>query len=186
MIEHEIKSMVSEDLFLRCQKVLNDLAASKRILHINYYFDTLDFSLYSLGNTLRIRQKDNELKIEYKYEKSYTGMVKTCKEYELALQSFLQSLTSEILPDAHDSIECYSYIGNLITERFNYIYRKAIVSLDTNYYLGKCDYELEIEFQDYSQAQEILRLLPITNFETSKMGKYSRFVMELQRLNNSK
>jgi len=187
MIEREIKSIVSESTLLKYKNILDGLAENKRILQINYYFDTPDFQLNSLGNTLRIRQKGKQLMLQYKYEKQYTGLEKTCKEFETALNTFPQCILSKDLPcNELESVLLYGYVGNLITERLDYIYAETIISLDKSYYLGKCDHEIEIEFQNYENAETILNFLSIENIETHEMGKYNRFVKELQRLENEK
>ena len=183
MIEQEIKSIISESLLLKYKKILDGLTPHKRILQINYYFDSPDFRLNSLGNTLRIRQKENQLILQYKYEKQYTGIQKTCKEFEVELQRFPSHISSNDFPsDTIDSDSLYKFAGNLITERLDYIYAETNISLDKSYYLGKCDYEIEIEFQDYNKAEAILKLLSIEKIESHEMGKYNRFVKELQRL----
>ena len=187
MVEREIKSIVSESKLLQYRKVLDDLAEPIRKLQINYYFDTPDFQLNSLGNTLRIRQKNNQLSLQYKYEKQYTGAEKTCKEFEMVIQTFPFYISSKELPgNILDSNLLYNYVGNLTTERFDYSYAETIISLDKSYYLGRCEHEIEIEFQDYVKAEEMLKLLSIEKIETHEMGKYSRFVRELQRLENIK
>lgn len=48
MIEREIKTIISEPLFLKYKSVLDGLIDCKRVLQINYYFDTLDYRLNSL------------------------------------------------------------------------------------------------------------------------------------------
>lgn len=185
MIEQEIKSIISESMLLKYKNILDGVASHRRTLQINYYFDTPDFRLNSLGNTLRIRQKENQLMLQYKYEKKYTGIQKTCKEFEVALQRFPPYVSSNDFPcDAIDSDSLYKFVGNLITERLDYIYVETNISLDKSYYFGKCDYEIEIEFQDYKKAEAILKLLSIEIIESHEIGKYNRFVKELQRLEN--
>lgn len=185
MIEQEIKSLISESMFLKYKNILDGLTTYARILQINYYFDTPNFQLNSLGNTLRIRQKENQLMLQYKYEKQYTGIQKTCKEFEVALQRFPSYISSNDFPcGIIEPDPSYRFVGNLITERLDYLYAETDISLDKSYYLGKCDYEIEIEYQDYKKAETILKLLAIEKTELHDMGKYNRFVKELQRLEN--
>ena len=183
MIEREIKSMATQTLMLQYKSILDNLVDPKRILQINYYFDTPDFQLNSLGNTLRVRQINNELVLQYKYDKHYNGTEKTCEEFEISIQALPLYILSNALPnDTHNPALHYNYIGSLVTERLDYLYGQAIISLDKSYYLGKCDCEIEVEFQDYKMANEILRLLSIEEIETFEMGKYSRFAREYKRL----
>ena len=183
MIEREIKSLVSDGMLENFKNILDSVATPVRIVQINYYFDTPDLILNSSGNTLRIRQKKDGLLLQYKYDKQYTNKEKTCKEYEKSLTSFPLLIPSNDLPNfAPDSTIFFTPVGNLITERIDYIYNYTTVSLDENYYLGKCDNEIEVEFKQYEDAEKILKLLSIENIETSDAGKYSRFVNELKRL----
>lgn len=122
--------------------------------------------------------------LQYKYDKKYIGTEKTCKEFEKAIRTFPQYISSEdvsVIGTLEDT-EFYRYVGSLVTERLDYIYDEMDISLDKNYYLGKCDYEIEIEFKDYKKAERILELLSIIKTETQQMGKYSRFIKELQGL----
>ena len=187
MIEREIKIIISESILFKYKNILDKLAEHKKALQINYYYDTQDYKLSSLGNTLRVRQKGNQLKLQYKYEKHYTGNEKFCKEFEIAVHTFPLYISSNDIPCIkQDTIERYGFVGSLATERLDYIYAETIISLDKNYYFGKCDYEIEIEFQEYKNAETILKLLSIEKGETQEMGKYKRFVKELQRLESDK
>ena len=60
------------------------------------------------------------------------------------------------------------YIGSFVTDR--------------SYYFGKCNCELEIEFQDRERAEEALVTLSIGKAKIHQDGKYDRFVTELQQL----
>ena len=184
MIEQEIKSIITEFLLFKYKNILDGLTEHSRILQINYYYDTDDFQLNSIGNTLRIRQKENKLVLQYKYEKQYTGNERTCREYEIEIYKFPQYLSSNDLPCNIIDSTHYKFVGSLITERFDYKYAETNISLDKSYYLGKCDYEIEIEFQDYKKAESILKLLSIEKSEFHEMGKYSRFVKEIKKLEN--
>jgi len=185
VIEREIKLLISEPMFIDYMNKLNSLVVCKRILQINYYFDTPDFQNYSLGRTLRIRQKDNQLLLQYKYNKQYSGFENMCNEFEIIVDTFPRDISSKDFPcNSMDMANLYRYVGNLVTERFEYTYAKTIISLDKNYYLGKCDYEIEIEFQDYKQAEDLLKLLSIEKTKSHGDGKYSRFVKEMLRLKN--
>lgn len=118
--------------------------------------------------------------LQYKFDKSYTGIEKVCKEYEKILQVFPSHISSEILPQKIKPALCYEFVGSLVTERFDYFYDETIISLDKNYYLGVFDCEIEIEFHDYSKAEQILKILSIDKTKASEMGKYSRFVKKIR------
>jgi len=186
MIEREIKFMISDNKLDKYKRILNSFVTPTKILQINYYYDTPDFHLNSLGKTLRVRQKKNNLILQYKYDKNLIGIERICKEYEMELQLFPMSILSNILPDnVSESFLVYNYIGSLITERLDYFYNGTIISLDTNYYLGEHDCELEIEYAELEKAENVIRLIPINEAEIKTMGKYSRYARVYQKLVNN-
>ena len=83
MVEHEIKSIISEAEMARYRNKLEGIVSSTRKLQANYYFDTLDYQLYTLSDTLRIRQINNQFVLQYKYDKCYTGAERISKEFEM-------------------------------------------------------------------------------------------------------
>lgn len=183
MIEQEIKFVISESMMKEYKNILDGLVKPKRVLQINYYFDTPDFYLYSLGNTLRIRQKDQQLALQYKYEKQNKGIQRICKEFEMKIPTFLSNIPCYDLPGKIIKKDIYfGFVGSMTTERLNYIYKGTVISLDKNYYLGNCDYEIEVEFQDYTNAETIIKLIGIEKLEINERGKYSRFVKRFQQL----
>lgn len=185
MIEHEIKFLITEKMFNHYKSFLNHFYNGKRILQINYYFDTNDFLLNSLSRTLRVRQTKHDLRLQYKYDRYYNDKERICKEYEVQIDHLPFNISCELLPNLPSPATYYNYLGSLITERFDYIYNETMLSLDISYYLGICDYEIEIEFQNYENAIEILKLLNIEEFEVNKKGKYNRFVQRYKTLNEN-
>jgi len=75
----------------------------------------------------------------------------------------------------------YEYIGNLTTERIDFKNKKILISLDKNLYLGKIDYEIEIEFEENVDTNDILLDLDIS-INNNMNGKYNRFVELLKEL----
>lgn len=183
MIEREIKLIVSETELLQYKKILDARIAATKTLQINSYFDTPDSQLNFLGSTLRIRQKDGWLTLQYKYDKQYIDIERACKELEMGVRDFLKYILSKNLPcSALNPSLSYDYVGNLITKRFDYVYDGVVISMDKSYYFGKYDPELEIEFQDRERAEDALISLPIEKAKFHQEGKYDRFVKDLQKL----
>ena len=183
-MEREIKIMVSEQDFSYCAKVLTELANPQIMLQTNYYYDTPDFRLNSLGNTLRVRQKNNDLVLQYKYEKCSSELIRMQKEFEVDIDKLPLHISSKSLPYIGcNSEQIYVYIGCLVTERWNFVYNQEIVFLDKNYYMGKYDCEIEIEFQNFENAKNILKLLKKDQVQCCELGKYERFVEELVNFN---
>ena len=74
-----------------------------------------------------------------------------------------------------------------ITERKVYSFEKGInIAFDINYYLGVCDYELEIEFE-YSEKETAIQLMKKLSLKSSRPidNKSTRFLKRLNRLDYS-
>ena len=88
--------------------------------------------------TLRVKQKQDVLKLERNFNKCYLhDGVRVCNEYSEPIDN----LPMRIVLDENE----YFYIGNLVTVGKNYEIDDNMISLDMNYYLGHIDYELKIE-----------------------------------------
>ena len=185
MVEQEIKVLLSQETIAECERILSHMAFPRNFLQINYYYDNPDFFLNSIGDTLRIRQNDDQLLLQYKHKMYHDGRIKSNEEYEASIKCLPKYITDESLPYKQSSTtSTYSLVGILVTERSNYEFDGIIVSIDKNYYLGKLDYEVEIEFQDYNKAMEIAGLLPLIEQGIQNEGKYTRYVKEYKRLEN--
>jgi len=99
MIEREVAAMISEAELLEHMHILDKTTAPKRALQINYYYDTPGFINNTSGNTLRIRQKGAELKLQYKYDKHYSGKERICREFEMTVYLLPMSIQSDALPN---------------------------------------------------------------------------------------
>ena len=174
MIENELKFMLSHEQFNQVKKILSKrYGASSCKVQINYYYDSNNFSMLHFGNSLRVRQKDNNISIEYKCKKTVSEGIRKCEEFKKKILHFPYTivLSKEL---SIDDDKVYNYIGNLITERTNFKIGSAVVSLDKNYYLGKIDYELEIESRNSETIKNIQNLIA-SNLPINNMGKYKRF-----------
>ena len=144
-------------------------------LQINYYFDTEDFELYRKGGTLRVRQIEQTLKIQYKYNKKIVGNTRICDEYSAQTDTLPRALKNPVTKDN----KVYKPVGVMVTDRYNFFIEDMTVSLDKNYYLGFIDYELEIETDNLPDNKtEFLGI----DFSGSTDGKYQRFIKRLRGL----
>lgn len=175
MIENELKMMLSQEQFKQTIDTLSfkyGIATSD--IQVNYYYDSEDYFIAFCGDSLRVRQKNNRLSIEYKCKKSTSNNIRKCEEHKKSIDSLPDILVlSKEFPIDDDHV--YHYIGNLITERMNFHINNTIVSLDKNYYLGKVDYEIEIESEDIERINEVKDLLQL-HYQTNEIGKYKRFL----------
>lgn len=172
-VEYEHKQLITLDEYNNLVQELDRLYVCENILQINYYYDDNNFSLFHKDETLRVRQKANRLTLERKYNKRYApGGERICDESS----KIIESLPSKVTIDNN----IYSYLGELVTIRKNYIVDESTVSLDISYYLGKVDYELEVE----SEKELILPTLVsgLIEFKNHNNGKYMRFIKALKEM----
>lgn len=146
---------------------------------INYYFDDAQNSLNRRGITLRIRQKGHRLMLQYKEHDSCEAHLTVSQETEKELYQ---------LPPVIDRL--YTLKGLLVTQRQRFMLQPGLsLDLDTNYYLGICDYEIELEFSS-GQAHRAkawmeslgLHLQPISQSKSSRFfTQLEQYAFELQK-----
>ena len=176
MIEKEIKKLLSIASY---RDLLTIFAWQEVIQQVNHYYLDSDCVLYQKNISVRIREKDNILKLQVKKPLSIQDGIHIKEEYSEVITSIPSQMSvskiSEITELLLSSVEL---IGSLRTQRHIYSYDlDTTIYLDQNNYLGHVDYELEIEYEhDYPTALvEYLQERNIVIGETS-LGKYRRFV----------
>ena len=177
--ELEMKILTDPEEFLRCLKKMEERTggAGDCYEQINSYFDSADASLYRAHAMLRVRRKKERLYLQYKNKRSRQGSLLICDELEAVLESFPKAVNpSHYFPSAPD-LECV-YLGDLQTRRTDFSVEGAVVSFDENSYLGKTDYEIEIEGEPVSIEAVANLLFP--KGESKGDGKFARFMKELE------
>lgn len=147
MLEYEKKAMLTGNEYIALVMMMCKYAPV--VPQTNYYFDTEDYSMNQKGITYRIRAKEGIFKTTVKIH--CTDNPDCSMEEELAVQT-------EFKLNAFDKLGL-RYQGELLTERI-VMYRNSFCKmvLDRNSYLGKTDFELEVEYLD-GYEDEALRLL---------------------------
>ena len=141
---------------------------------VNYYYDTPYQEFHRKGITCRIRQKNGSLK----------GTIKT-HLHDRKDESLEEDFAVDALPYRFSVSAKTVYLqGSLYTRRFEVELMSGIrMMLDQNWYLGVCDYELEIEYLPVSSVQAegvlatIVHLLQHTLAETERLSKSQRFFL---------
>jgi len=164
--EYERKKMLTADEHGSLMLQLSSLTTRFPITQINYYFDDIYFTLHNRSETLRIRQIEKNLTLEHKYNKRYIDGIRVCDELKKTVDWLPQQIVIKNTK--------YFYIGNMTTERMNFIFDNATFSLDKSMYLGVIDYELEVEAD--SREQMINQIDLGISFEQIPYGKYTRFM----------
>lgn len=179
--ELEMKILTSYEEFDRCRAFLQQHTGHRgdRYVQVNYYFDTPDLRLASARTMLRVRRKKNALLLQYKNKRERKGDLLLCDEWEAPLPCFPSSVDpSEYFPEApHENCVL---LGNLVTDRTDFVFDGAVVSLDESIYFGKSDYEIEIE-GDRSAIERLSRLFSPKGESGKGLGKFSRFLKEYQQ-----
>lgn len=131
----------------------------KRIKQINYYYDTEDKYYFRNDSTVRIREKSGSL----------LGTVK--------IHSMEDPYRSEEIPFTMECVPLrfiyqgtvLKYMGKLMTYRYMIPITEGItLFLDENHYLGKVDYELEIEYGEKTYVEAWKTAVLLTTF----LGRY--------------
>jgi len=169
MIKYEIekKTLLSEAQY---KTLLGNFAdkSIKDTIQINYYYDTENNTFLNNNETLRVRQINDGLELQFKYDKNIQDTVRVSKEFCKKIHRLPKLIMIDNL--------VANYIGSLLTERKRKIFATYTVCLDKNYYIGKVDYEMEVEVANISDMP--IELFGVT-FNTNCIGKYTRFANEL-------
>lgn len=171
--EHEYKRLLTPEEYTTLLTKLDSIAVCSPYVQVNYYYDDEIFSLNEKGETVRVRQRLDKLTLERKFHRRYSqGGERICEESSESIQR----LPAKISVGNQE----YRYIGNLVTTRRDYTIGKNIVSLDVSYYLGRVDFELEIESKEEVVLPEFLR--KTIDGRARPDGKYTRFVRALREM----
>lgn len=154
MLEKEIKILLSKEQY---DQVEGLFSWDKDYLQSNYYFIDLEKFKKSRGfgamcNTVRIREKGNEFRLQVKAFVSKQGNLHIMREFEKKVDKVNEVVYSAELEDLTGmKFNDLDSIGKLVTHRKECNEYKGItICLDKNNYLGLEDYELELEYNgDY-------------------------------------
>ncbi|KEY62734.1 CYTH domain-containing protein [Lactococcus lactis] len=181
MIEKEYKILLSS---FQYEKIKQILEFSEFREQNNYYYETELFELVNKGLTTRIRAVRDEYLFQIKNKlKNKVHGVTTKEEFEQSIKEIPKVIEVEkienILGFKLNIDSKYAYnIGVLNTKRYICYMNDCEIALDKNEYLGKTDFELEIEFcENESQALDIIDSLNLDK-TMSPVGKYKRFLLE--------
>lgn len=177
MLEKEYKCLVTKEQwqsFLCLMKKKYCILCPEETTQTNYYYDTADFVLNRTGRTLRVRQAGGRLLLQHKLRRIADGGV-VCSEEE---QRPAKDIPRE-MDGAPYGVSQLQLLGSLRTKRLRFRPLPGVrVDLDQNVYLGRTDYEIEIEFEGEAPAG-LLALCPARlPLPGQGLGKYSRFLAQ--------
>ncbi|RSI10748.1 CYTH domain-containing protein [Streptococcus sanguinis] len=185
MIEKEYKIVLTQSEYLTISKKIK----FDDIIHqTNYYYDSNTFDLERQGLTVRVRiieGKGKWLQVKKKLQNKTDGIT-IKKEFEEKIGNLPRNIRLNHLESLiQESIDTESrkvvLLGEMTTTRMLSHSNNCEIALDRSEYLGKTDYELEIEFEeDADSVKKILKDLKIQG-NIKEVGKYRRFLKELKR-----
>lgn len=174
-VETEYKFMFDECEYNQILEVCeHEFTAKQMFTQVNYYYDTLDGEYSRNETTVRVRQKKNDIKLQIKIHNDKKSGYRISDEYEMQLLTLPKNFE---YPGTNNIV----YLrGQLVTERRKY-YLKSIgtICIDCNMYLGVCDYELEIEFENYNLNNVNSWITQFKGLMVSRCGKADRFFNRL-------
>lgn len=179
MTEIELKYLLSENEY---REISSRYSWEKEKRIENYYYDTSGYDLYCNNITLRVRVIDNQIVLECKQ-----NSIQSKKEKRISQE---QSIPITSIPKEIDSNTINQFTGMT----FNHVvcigklttYRKTMelsdlrISMDQCSYLGKTDYELEVELEDETACPNLNKILGISNLSFAE-GKRTRFIKEKRK-----
>lgn len=187
-VEVEKKYLLTSDEYYALSKSHFEGAIIQE--QLNYYFDSLDFSLLKRGITLRIREKANNLILTIKRKISINDVIESEEnDFLISRIEFMEAvLRGEFPKKVEQKLNVLIpkkkifYLGLLKTQRLIKEKDSILYCLDRNTYFDKQDFELEIEGTRES-LQKVSVDIPEKKF--NRVGKYSRFISELLKGNGN-
>lgn len=178
-----MKFMIGKNEYIDLKERIFDKNEYKSKIQVNYYYDTANNDLLKNNITLRVRQIEKNLMLQAKYPIKTDTIIRIKEEREFKinyLKPMIDLKDEEIINAIGDlsNYERANLAGSLVTYRMSINYNPGIkLELDTNLYLGKIDYELEVEIiEGYEEiAKKIIKDILPNKYVISKLGKMERF-----------
>ncbi len=175
MLEFEKKIMLTEQEYNQLTTYKAKNTQSK--IQTNYYFDTDDFDMNKKGVTCRVRSENGKFKSTIK---SHIGANSDCSiEKDIAFKD-------EFDPNAFSNMGLHMQ-GALITERI-FLYKNDCCEmvLDRNIYLGKSDFELEVEYLENNEemASQLLNVVARGLVDAGLISSEKEFLMRIGKSKN--
>lgn len=179
--EQEVKAILSEDEYVYLKRKLK---FDEEFEQVNAYYSDENGILDEKKVTIRVREQGEKYVLQVKELLSESGSLHIHNEYEKLISEVPRSICSNELTEL-----CGIYLPDvqlldiLITHRMIKWWNKTTqICLDKNQYLGKLDYEVEIEYENKLE-KDILSQFKEWDilFDKEISGKYSRFKQEYKR-----
>ena len=183
MIENEYKIMLTKKEFFYLKRKLKKCT---RIVQRNYYYDTYNLLLYESDVTLRVREINGNLKLQYKSKPLIKNKIYTREEKEKTINRVPFQIENDF-SEMQTPINNFYCIGNMLTIRYKEIINGLEICIDENHYLGITDYELELESPNTELIEKWLnKIQSVVNVNTKPAKpKYNRWINEYKKFKNN-
>lgn len=178
-LEIEFKNSLTKEEYEKLLNHFNPLPNSL-IKQVNIYLDTKDLILRQRKNALRVRIKDQVIELTLK-QKQNIGILETTdiiteetlteifKHHKLIKGEVLNKLKElEIKNDLYE-------IASLTTYRYEIPYLNNLLALDKSIYFNHCDYEIELETEEYDYGKKVFQEL-LDTFNIPKKKTQNKIV----------
>lgn len=146
--EQEFKFFLTRDQMAGLERRVRREREPEERLQVNYYYDTEDGLLRRREITLRARLTETYLELQYKRRLPQEGGFRRHEEWSRPLgQTLPGKLRLCAEADGRGEKVLCVLQGALVTRRRRFRFSEGLqLDLDTNLYLGVCDWEAELEF----------------------------------------
>jgi len=174
----EFKFLVTKEKFYEIKNLLSEKYADKEStdrVQINYYYDNDEGYLLENHTTVRVRQIEDRLTLEVKEAQHDYNDYTTSNEYAQSIDSLSGYIT---LNQGRHAWIPFTLQGSLITRRFSLKPSDSLsIDFDINQYFGRCDYEIEMEFEESAlkATMSLIESLNLMPFKNMVGGKARRF-----------
>lgn len=183
MRETEYKTLIDAE---KAAHIVKSLPVENIVIQTNFYFDTIDFSLFNHEITCRIRFVNGDYYLQYKGPRSYNNGIVSRYEYSIQLAENPSADRIAMLLQGVDTRFLNStglvLVGVVTTVRYTIKLPDGKFNVDYNSYLGVSDIELEIESNDERKILSILSYLNIDQNSQKFFGKIGRMTERLRML----
>ena len=180
MIEKELKKLLDKEQY---NLIKSNFALDKEIAQTNHYY-TDDNGILSKNHiTVRIREIEDIKLLQIKLPISFQNSLSISREIEHKMSEIPNDIDTHLFENLCSiKLERLKLLGTLTTFRAIYKQDDTELCLDKNIYLGKLDFELEIEYKDEPSPAIISKCNNLgISFNTQSQGKFARFLKELHR-----
>lgn len=182
--EQEFKFFLTRDQMAGLERRVRREREPEERLQVNYYYDTEDGLLRRREITLRARLTETYLELQYKRRLPQEGGFRRHEEWSRPLgQTLPGKLRLCAEADGRGEKVLCVLQGALVTRRRRFRFSEGLqLDLDTNLYLGVCDWEAELEFCPGTEpaARSLLVSLGLEGAQPSALGKAERFFHRLE------